>query len=74
MPFATSKKTTRPLLRSISRTERAKAKPKVVTILPLKRADFTAQEFDRIALEHGARALTAAEKRSLRRFAGKRSR
>ncbi len=71
MPFATSKKTTRRTSRSTSRTERgeAKAKPKAVTIRPLKRGDLTAGEFDRIARAHGARALTAAEKRTLGKFA-----
>ena len=74
MPCATSKKTTRPSLRSISRTERAKATPKAVTIRPPKRGALTEQEFDRITLEHGARALTAAEKRIFGRFAGQQSR
>ena len=72
MPCATSKKITRPTSPSISRTERAKAKPKVVTIRALKRDDFTAEEFDRMAREHGARALTVAEKRSFGRLAAKR--
>lgn len=71
MPYATSKKTTRPSSRSISRTERAGGTPKAVTIRPLKRGAFTVEEFDRIASERGARALTAGEKRSLARFAGK---
>ena len=33
----------------------------------------TAQEFDKIALAHGARALTAAEKRNLPAIAGSRA-
>ena len=74
MPCATSKKTTRPASPSISRTERAKARPKTVTIRPLKRGALTAGEFDRIALEYGARALTVAEKRSLGRIVGARAR
>ena len=64
MPCAISKK--------ITRTERAKSKPKIVTIRALKPDDFTAEEFDRIAREHGERALTAEEKRSLGRLAAKR--
>jgi hypothetical protein len=69
MPSATSKKTTRPLSPSISRTEQAKGRPKTVTIRPLERGDLTAEEFDRVAREHGARPLTGAEKRSLARIA-----
>jgi hypothetical protein len=42
-----------------------------VTIRPLKRGEFTAQEFDGMALAHGARALTAAEKRTLPGIAAK---
>jgi hypothetical protein len=72
MRCATSKKITRPTSPSISRTERAKSKPKVVTIRALKPDDFTAEQFDRLASEHGARALTAAEKRIFRRLAAKR--
>ena len=64
-------KTTRPSSRPIARTERAKTRPKVVTIRPLNRGALTAAEFDKIAVAHGARALTPAEKRSLRRFASK---
>ncbi len=74
MPCATSKKTTRPTSPSISRNERAKEKPTTVTIRPLKRGALTHGEFDRIALEHRARALTAAEKLSLRRITGTRTR
>lgn len=44
--------------------------PKAVTVRPLRRGKFTGEEFDRIAREHGARPLTAAEKRSVGRFAG----
>ena len=72
MPCATSKKITRPTSPSISRTERAKSKPKVVTIRALKPDKFTEEQFDRIAREHGARALTAAEKRSFGRLTAKR--
>ena len=71
MRCATSKKTTQPTSPTTSRTERDSAKPKTVTIRPLKRGKFTAQEFDGIALAHGARALTAAEKRNLPRIAAK---
>jgi hypothetical protein len=39
----------------------------------LKPDKFTAQEFDGMALAHGARALTAAEKRNLPSVAGKRA-
>jgi len=73
MRCATSKKTTQPTSPAISRTERAGAKPRTVKIRPLKRGKFTAQEFDAIALAHGARALTAAEKRNLPGVAGKRA-
>ena len=71
MRCATFKKITRPSSPTTSRTERDNAKPKTVTIRPLKRGKFTAQEFDGMALAHGARALTAAEKRNLLRIAGK---
>ena len=74
MRCATSQKTTQPTSPTISRTERDSAKPKTVKIRPLKRGKFTAQEFDGIALAHGARALTAAEKRKLPIIAGKRAR
>ena len=73
MRCATSKKTTQPSSPTISRTERDSAKPKTVTSRPLKRGKFTAQEFDGIALAHGARSLTAAEKRNLPSVAGKRA-
>ena len=73
MRCATSKKITQPTSPIISHTERDSAKPKTVTIRPLKRAEFTALEFDAIALAHGARALTAAEKRNLRGIADKRA-
>ena len=71
MRSATSKKTTPPTSHSISRIERAVARPKAVTIRPLKRGGFTEKEFDAIALAHGARPLTAAERRNLPRIAGK---
>ena len=73
MRCATSKKTTQTTSPTISRTERADAKPKTVTVRPLKRAKFTAQAFDATALAHGARTLTAAEKRSLPGIAGQRA-
>ena len=66
-------KNTRPTPRSISRTERARLKPRAVTLRPLKTGDFTAEEFDQIAREHGARALTASEKRTFERIAAKRA-
>lgn len=69
MPCATSKKTTPPGSRGISRTERGTAKPRAVTIRPLKRAALTAKQFDEVALAHGARPLTASEKRTLIRAA-----
>ncbi len=65
MRCATSKKITQPTSPTTSHTERDSARPKTVTIRPLKRGEFTAQEFDAIALAHGARPLTAAEKRNL---------
>jgi hypothetical protein len=71
MRRAASKKTTQPASPTTSRTERDSAKPKTVTIRPLKRGEFTAQEFDGMALAHGARALTAAEKRTLPGIAAK---
>jgi hypothetical protein len=74
MRCATSKKTTQPKSPTISRTERDSAKPKTVTIRPLKRGNFTAQEFDAMALAHGARPLTATEKRSLPSIAAKQAR
>ena len=71
MRCATSKKTTQPASPTTSRTERDSATAKTVTIRPLKRGEFTAQEFDGMALALGARALTAAEKRSLPSIAAK---
>ncbi|MEO7317922.1 MAG: hypothetical protein ABIZ56_02925 [Chthoniobacteraceae bacterium] len=44
-----------------------------MTLRPLKAGDFAAEEFDRIAREHGARALTAAEKRTFERVATRRA-
>lgn len=76
MRCATSKKTTQPTSPTTLRTERGSAKPKTVTVTirPLKRGKFTAQEFDAIAMAHGARALTVAEKRNLPRIAEKQAR
>ena len=71
MRRAASKKTTQPASPTTSRTERDSAKPKTVTIRPLKRGEFTAQEFEGMALAHGARALTAAEKHTLPGIAAK---
>ena len=45
-----------------------------MTVRPLKPGDFTADEFDRIAADHGARELTAAEKRTVARIIAKRAR
>ena len=69
MPSTISKKTTKGTAYSSGRTKRAsKGPPKIVTMRPSK-GTLTAAEFDAIAVKHGARPLTAEERKQFRRFA-----
>jgi len=68
MPSTTSKRPTKRTPASSTPTKPAKKRAiKVVRVYPAK-GTMTGEEFDAIAISHGARRMTPAERQEFRRF------